>query len=120
MENIMQIVELGLLAPGCFVAALLIRYHRSGILQYVAELVNAAEVAIQGSGMGAEKKALVLAQLEAAGIRINTWLSVAIDKMVQHLNESGAWLASQAREHAAGLEHSDDVPESDTEEGQAV
>ena len=116
MENIMQIVELGLLALGCFVAALLIKYNRSGILRYAAELVNAAEVAIQGSGMGAEKKALVLAQLEAAGIQINTWLSVAIDKMVQHLNESGAWLASQAREHAAGLERGEDVPASDTEE----
>lgn len=116
MENVMQIVEFGLLALGCIVAALLLKYNRSGILRYAAELVNAAEVAIQGSGMGAEKKALVLAQLEAAGIRINTWLSVAIDKMVQHLNESGAWLASQAREHAAGLERGEDVPDSDTEE----
>ena len=72
MENIMQIVELGLLALGCFVAALLIRYHRSGILQYAAELVNAAEVVIQGSGMGAAKKALELDQLEDGGIRIIT------------------------------------------------
>ena len=70
--------------------------------------------------MGAAKKALVLAQLEAAGIHINTWLSAAIDKMVQHLNDTGAWLASQAREHAAGLERSDDVPDSDTKEGLAV
>lgn len=120
MENIMTIVELGLLAMACFVAALLIRYHRSGILQYAAELVNAAEVAIQGSGMGAEKKALVLAQLEAAGVHINNWLSVAIDKIVDHLNESGAWLASQAREHAAGLDRGEDVPESDTKEGWTV
>lgn len=111
MENIMEIVEFGLLALGCIVAALLLKYNRSGILRYTAELVNAAEVAIQGSGMGAEKKALVLAQLEAAGVHINTWLSVAIDKMVEHLNESGAWLALQAREHG------EYVPESDTEEG---
>lgn len=103
MESIMEIVEFSLLAIGCFVAALLIKYNRSGILRYAAELVNAAEVAIQGSGMGAEKKALVLAQLEAAGIRINTWLSVAIDRIVEHLNDTGAWMASQAREHAAGL-----------------
>lgn len=114
MENIMTIVEFGLLALACFVAALLIRYNRSGILRYAAELVNAAEVAIQGSGMGAEKKAIVLAQLEAAGVHINTWLSVAIDKMVQHLNESGAWLASQAREHAADL--GEYVPKYGTEE----
>lgn len=117
MENIMGIMEFGLLALGCIVAALLLKYNRSGILRYAAELVNAAEIAIQGSGMGAEKKAMVLAQLEAAGVHINTWLSVAIDKMVQHLNESGAWLASQAREHAACLERGEDVPDSDTEEG---
>ena len=104
MEHIYEIFGMGFAALCCFVAALLIKYNRSGILRYAAELVNAAEVAIQGSGMGAEKKALVLAQLEAAGIHINTWLSVAIDKIVQHLNDSGAWLASQAREHTAGLE----------------
>lgn len=115
MENIMQIVELGLLALSCFVTALLIRYNRSGILRYAAELINAAEAAIQGSGMGAEKKALVLAQLEAAGIHINTWLSAAIDKIVQHLNDSGAWLAVQVREHAAGLESNAGEKEGETE-----
>ena len=104
MEHSYEIVGLGYEALYCFVAALLIKYNRSGILRYAAELVNAAEAAIQGSGMGAEKKALVLAQLEAAGIHINTWLSVAINKIVQHLNDSGAWLANQAREHTAGLE----------------
>ena len=118
--NYVEIVSTGILALGCIILAMLLRDHKATVLQYAAQLVQSAEQAIQGSGMGASKKAPVLAQLEAAGLRLNTWLSVAIDKMVQHLNESGAWLASQAREHAAGLEHSDDVPESDTEEGQAV
>ena len=44
MENIMQIVELGLLALGCFVAALLIKYNRSGILRYAAGLERGEDV----------------------------------------------------------------------------
>ena len=108
MENIMEIAALGLLALGCFIVALLIKTNRTYILQYAATLINAAEQAIQGSGMGAEKKALVLAQLEAAGIRINTWLSVAIDRIVEHLNDTGAWLATQARQHAADLQERTD------------
>ena len=108
MENIMQITELAFLALSCFIVALLIKTNRTCILQYAATLINAAEQAIQGSGMGAEKKALVLAQLEAAGIRINTWLSVAIDRIVEHLNDTGAWLATQARQHAADLQERTD------------
>ena len=108
MENIMEIAELGLLALGCFIAALLIKYNRTGILQYVATLINAAEQAIQGSGMGAEKKALVLAQLEAAGIKVTAWLDLMIDEIVYKLNATGAWLATQTREKAAGLEEGTD------------
>lgn len=104
MENIMQITELAFLALGCFIVALLIKTNRTYILQYAATLINAAEQAIQGSGMGAEKKALVLAQLEAAGIRVTAWLSVAIDRIVEHLNDTGAWLATQAKQHAATLQ----------------
>ena len=39
------------------------------------------------------------------GIHINAWLSVAIDKMVQHLNASGAWLAQQTEQAVAGKEN---------------
>lgn len=100
--NYMEIVSTGILALACIIMALLLRDQKSAILQYAAQLVQGAEQAIQGSGMGAAKKALVLAQLEAAGIHINTWLSVAIDKMVQHLNTSGAWLAQQTEQAVAG------------------
>ena len=100
--NYMEIVSTGILALACIIMALLLRDQKSAILQYAAQLVQGAEQAIQGSGMGAAKKALVLAQLEAAGIHINPWLSVAIDKMVQHLNTSGAWLAQQTEQAVAG------------------
>ena len=102
--NYIEIVSTGILALGCIILAMLLRDHKATVLQYAAQLVQSAEQAIQGSGMGAAKKALVLAQLEAAGIHINTWLSVAIDKMVQHLNESGAWLAQQTEQAVAGQE----------------
>ena len=75
--------------------------HR--ILDRVTDLVNRAEEAVQGSGMGAEKKAIVIAQLEAAGIRVTAWLSNQIDAIVAALNASGAWLASQAKQAANGL-----------------
>ena len=76
--NYIEIVSTGILALGCIILAMLLRDHKATVLQYAAQLVQSAEQAIQGSGMGAAKKALVLAQLEAAGIHINTWLSVAI------------------------------------------
>ena len=105
--NYIEIVSTGILALGCIIMALLLRDQKAAILQYAAQLVQSAEQAIQGSGMGAAKKALVLAQLEAAGVHINTWLSVAIDKMVQHLNESGAWLAQQTEQAVAGKADTD-------------
>ena len=100
--NYIEIVSTGILALGCIILAMLLRDHKATVLQYAAQLVQSAEQAIQGSGMGSAKKALVLSHLEAAGIHINTWLSVAIDKMVQHLNESGAWLAQQTEQAVSG------------------
>lgn len=98
----MEIALTGILALGCIILALLLRDHKAAVLQYAAQLVQSAEQAIQGSGMGAAKKALVLAQLEAAGIRVSVWLSAAIDKIVDHLNANGAWLAKQVEQAVAG------------------
>ena len=68
--NYIEIVSTGILALGCIILAMLLRDHKATVLQYAAQLVQSAEQAIQGSGMGSAKKALVLAQLEAAGIHI--------------------------------------------------
>lgn len=106
--NYMEIALTGILALGCIILALLLRDHKATILQYAAQLVQGAEVAIQGGGMGTAKKALVLAQLEAAGIRVNVWLSTAIDKIVDHLNASGAWLAQQTEQAVSGKGGSND------------
>ena len=100
--NYMEIVSTGILALGCIILSLLLRDHKSAILQYAAQLVQSAEQAIQGSGMGTAKKALVLAQLRAAGIQVNAWLSAAIDQIVAQLNAHGAWLAQQTEQAVAG------------------
>jgi len=53
--------------------------------------------------MGEAKKALVIAQLEAAGIHVNTWLASWIDRTVELLNANGAWLAAQTKQHAVDV-----------------
>lgn len=100
--NYMEIALTGVLALGCIILALLLRDHKATVLQYAAQLVQSAEQAIQGSGMGPAKKALVIAQLRAAGIEVNAWLSAAIDSIVSQLNAHGAWLAKQTEQVVAG------------------
>lgn len=100
----MEIALTGILAICCIIFALLLRDHKAAILQYAAQLVQGAEQAIQGSGMGAAKKALVIAQLRAAGIQVNAWLSASIDSIVAQLNAHGAWLAQQTEQAVAGQE----------------
>lgn len=94
MENIFEIVMPVLCALACLILAALLEGNRGRILQYTAQLINQVEETVQGSGMGAEKKVLVMAQLEAAGIHVNTWLATWIDETVDYLNANGAWLTS--------------------------
>lgn len=103
MGNFMDMLELGVFALLCFVLAYVLKIYKGRILQYTTDLVNRAEAAVQGSGMGAEKKAMVLAQLEAAGIRVTAWLDRQIDVIVATLNANGAWMAAQTRQHATGM-----------------
>lgn len=98
-----EILVYGIAALACFIFAIIVKNNRQIILQYTAELVQKAETAIQGSGMGADKKALVIAQLQASGIRVNAWLDKQIDVIVATLNSTGAWLATQTRQGIAGL-----------------
>ena len=102
--EIIEFIALGLLALGCIGLGLIVKINRSAILRYAATLINSAEQTIQGSGMGSEKKKLVIAQLQAAGIRVTDWLDWMIDEIVYKLNATGAWLATQAKQHAAGLQ----------------
>ena len=59
-------------------------------------LYQGTRVSVQGSGMGAEKKKVVIAQFEAAGVRMTEWMSTAIDEIVAQLNDRNAWNAHLA------------------------
>lgn len=103
MENIMTMLEFAVFSLVCFTLAMALKIYKSRILQYTTDLIDRAEAAIKGSGMGEAKKALVIAQLEAAGIRVTTWLDKQIDIIVATLNANGAWLAAQTKQHISGL-----------------
>lgn len=112
-----EIILYGAAALACFILAALIKGNRQGVLQLAADLIQKAESAIQGSGLGAEKKALVVAQLESAGIRVGVWLSRQIDIIVAALNSSGAWLAKQTQQGISGLSAGATNKPCDTAEG---
>lgn len=103
-----EIFIYGIAALGCFILAVLIKGNRQTVLQYATDLINRAETAIQGSGMGADKKALVIAQMQAAGIKVSSWLDHEIDVIVATLNKTGAWLATKTQEGISGLDQSED------------
>lgn len=101
--EIHDIMLYGVAALACFILAVLVRGSRQAVLQFATDLINKAEVAIQGSGMGADKKALVIAQLQAAGVKVTAWLDHQIDVIVASLNSTGAWLATQTQHGISGL-----------------
>lgn len=101
--EIHDILFYGMGALLCFVFAICVKSNRQAVLRFASELIQKAEQAIQGSGMGADKKALVIAQLQAAGIHVGAWLDKQIDVIVASLNSTGAWLATQTQQGISGL-----------------
>jgi hypothetical protein len=100
LETIKEIAIALILAGVCAIAGCLIKGRKQALLAAITDLVQKAEQAIQGSGMGADKKAKVLAQLEAMGIKVTAWMSQAIDDTVGLLNERSAWLVGDATDSA--------------------
>ena len=96
--NFTEIIVALCFALLCLVLAQLIKSNRQRILQTAERLVQEAEEAIQGSGMGAEKKTYVIDRLEAGGVAVNEWLSAQIDFIVSALNAKGAWTAAKIAE----------------------
>ncbi|MGE4485336.1 MAG: hypothetical protein AB7C97_09545 [Oscillospiraceae bacterium] len=89
-----------ILAGVCAIGAYTLKTRKQQILAIAAELIQKAENAIQGSGMGEEKKTLVITQLEAMGITVDTWLSGQIDSIVKYLNTKSGWLSDSAADTA--------------------
>ena len=87
-----------ILALVCYLTAYLPKSHKSYLLKTITGLVQEAEKVVQGSGMGAEKKELVMIQLEAAGIKITDAVDSSIDNIVNLLIKSlGGSLIRQRR-----------------------
>jgi hypothetical protein len=101
-EQIIEIIAWLVLAGICAVLAIVLKSRKAAILALVADLVQRAEQAVQGSGMGAEKKKVVIAQLEAAGVKMAAWMSTAIDEIVAQLNDRNAWYAHLAAGDKSG------------------
>ena len=99
-EVIKEILTALIFAGVCAIGAYVLKLRKQQILATVTDLIQKAESAITGSGMGAEKKAKVIAQLEAMGIKANTWLSAQIDLIVKYLNEKSGWFADEATDAA--------------------
>lgn len=105
-EQILEIIAWLVLAGMCAILAAVLTARKQAILALIADLVQRAEKSVNGSGMGDEKKKLVIAQLEVAGVRMTAWLSKAIDDIVAELNDRDAWYAHLA----AGDRSDDDAP----------
>ena len=101
LETLKDIVIALTFALACYLAGYVLKLKKQQILAITQELIQKAEKSVNGSGMGVEKKALVVAQLEAMGIKANTWLDKEIDNIVSWLNEKGAWYADSAGDAAA-------------------
>ena len=99
-EVIKDILTALIFAGVCAIGAYILKMRKQEILSIVTDLIQNAESAVTGSGMGAEKKAKVVAQLEAMGIKVNTWLSAEIDLIVKYLNEKSGWFADEATDAA--------------------
>lgn len=95
-EQIIEIIVWLVLAGMCAILATVLTVRKQAILALIQELVQRAEKAVDGSGMGAEKKKLVIAQMEAAGVCVTAWMSKAIDDVVSVLNDRNAWYAHLA------------------------
>jgi len=102
MENFKEILLALTFALVCMLLANVLKERKQYILSLVSNLVQKVETSIQGSGMGAEKKRLVIAQLEAMNISVTVWLSKAIDEIVAQLNEKRAWLTENAKDGLSG------------------
>lgn len=101
-ENLNDIILYAILIAVIYIVSAVLRSSKAKVLVYITQLVQQAEAAIRGSGMGEEKKALVIAQLGAMGIKATAWVDKAIDTIVATLNDKKAWLIDMTYETEDG------------------
>lgn len=97
-QNVLISFVLGIVMA---ILAYLLREHKQRIINTTEAFIQEAEGAVEGLNMGEEKKKMVVARLEACGIKVTKWLSATIDCLVEELNTNGAWLIQQAKSNSA-------------------
>lgn len=90
------------IALACLAVAGFLSAHKQKILTKLREAVQRAEIAVQGSKMGTEKKEMVIAELEANGVKFTAWTDRMIDCTVAYLNMKGGWLKTLAQQKLDG------------------
>jgi len=101
MFDILKNIAIALILAGvCAIGAYILKNRKQQILAIVTNLIQEAENTVQGSGLGTEKKAKVIAQLEAMGITVNDWLDKEIDAIVKYLNDKSGWFVDEASSDA--------------------
>lgn len=101
-ETIMNLLTYLALAGAAAAMAWALKNRKQQIKSSLVSLIQQAETAIQGVGLGSEKKAWVMEQLELIEGKIPEWVDSAIDQLVTVLNEKDAWLTNKASETASG------------------
>lgn len=96
-EQIIGILEILIVAGVCAVLSVVLKAKKESILALAQSYIVKAESAVQGSNMGSEKKRLVCAWLEAAGVKVTETLSQTIDNIVKELNTKEAWALEQKK-----------------------
>lgn len=95
MSNTVQSLLLSaIIAILCGLGAYILQSNKKGVLALISDLVQKAEAAVQGSGLGQEKKKWVITQLQAAGVKVTSWVSAQIDFIVKLLNDKSGWRIS--------------------------
>jgi len=101
MLEVLKDIALALILAGvCAIGAYVLRTRKQQIRAIVTDLIQKVENTVQGSGLGAEKKAKVVAQLTAMGITVDSLLSKQIDDIVAYLNTKSGWFADSAADQA--------------------
>lgn len=96
LEVVKDLALLLILAGVCMIGAYILKAKKQEIRKIATDLIQKAEITITGSGMGAEKKAKVIAQMQAMGIKVDAWIDTEIDAIVAYLNAKAGWLVGEA------------------------
>ena len=97
-DYIIEAILTLLLGGLCAIGAYLLMSYKQSILKSITDLVQKVEGAVEGSKLGETKKDLVIAQLQAAGIKVTGWVSTSIDRVVRWLNTQNAWLIDKSKQ----------------------